>query len=115
MSKCDICICNPVCDHNRFGWENCNSFKDKSLFVELPCKVGDDIYILDYYDLEIESFFIQSISIRCLKNNYVGFTIHYENERGYSHFGDDCSSYDIGKYAFFTKEEAEAKLKEIGK
>ena len=46
MSKCDNCLCNPVCDHNKYGWENCNNFKDKSLFVELPCKVGTKVYAI---------------------------------------------------------------------
>ena len=44
MSKCENCICNPVCDHNRFGFENCGNFKDKSLFVELPCRCKDCEY-----------------------------------------------------------------------
>ena len=25
--KCENCIHNPVCDHNRFGFENCGCFK----------------------------------------------------------------------------------------
>ena len=41
MSKCDNCLCNPVCDHNRFGFENCGNFKSKSLFVELPRRCKD--------------------------------------------------------------------------
>lgn len=27
VGKCDFCIHNPVCDHNRFGWENCGHYK----------------------------------------------------------------------------------------
>lgn len=27
--KCDTCVHNEVCDHNRFGFENCNSFMAK--------------------------------------------------------------------------------------
>lgn len=42
--KCENCICNPVCDHNKYGFENCNNFKDKSLCVELPCKVDDEVW-----------------------------------------------------------------------
>ncbi len=34
MVKCDNCICNKVCDHNKYGFENCNNFKDKSLISE---------------------------------------------------------------------------------
>ena len=27
MNKCDMCIHNEVCDHNRFGFENCGHYK----------------------------------------------------------------------------------------
>ena len=47
MNKCGNCIHNKVCDHNIYGFENCGAFKDKSLFVELPCKVGDTVYQTD--------------------------------------------------------------------
>lgn len=40
MFKCDSCICNNVCDHDRCGFENCNHFKDNSLIIKLPCKIG---------------------------------------------------------------------------
>ena len=26
MNKCEICRCNKICDHNHFGFENCNNF-----------------------------------------------------------------------------------------
>jgi hypothetical protein len=26
MSLCDKCRANKICDHNRFGFENCNNF-----------------------------------------------------------------------------------------
>lgn len=26
MSQCDDCKANKVCDHNRFGFENCGNF-----------------------------------------------------------------------------------------
>lgn len=44
MFKCDSCICNNVCDHDRYGFENCNHYKDNSLIIKLPCKIGDTIY-----------------------------------------------------------------------
>ena len=30
--KCDTCIHNVVCDHNRFGFENCNSFYSEPVY-----------------------------------------------------------------------------------
>ena len=26
MARCDDCLANKVCDHNRFGFENCGNF-----------------------------------------------------------------------------------------
>lgn len=53
MSKkymCRECIYFPKCDS--YGWQDgdseiCEDFKNKSLFVELPCNVGDKIYQID--------------------------------------------------------------------
>lgn len=55
MSKCEKrckdCIHCEVCEHNSFlvqfdknNIAYCTTFKDKSLFVELPCKVGDEVW-----------------------------------------------------------------------
>ena len=54
MSKCEKrckdCIHCEVCENNSFlvqfdknNIAYCTTFKDKSLFVELPCKVGDKV------------------------------------------------------------------------
>lgn len=98
MNKCENCICNPVCDHNKYGWENCNNYKDKSLFVEIKCKIGDTVYQTDVeriYELEVFD-----VSLR----NYKPY---YETES--IDFDDDA----IGKCIFLTKEEAERRLKEV--
>ena len=36
---CNVCIHNAVCDHNKFGFENCNSF--------IP-EIGNDEIALDF-------------------------------------------------------------------
>lgn len=50
---CEKCIHYEVCDLNRRMRGNnnplmydkeCRLFKDKSLYIELPCKVGDTVY-----------------------------------------------------------------------
>ena len=48
---CEGCIHKKVCGIDSaffiacFGsFEKCNDFKDKSLYIELPCKVGDTVY-----------------------------------------------------------------------
>lgn len=47
--------------------KNCKDFKDKKLFIELPCKVGDTVYVL----LNEPNFQILDIS----EYQVVGFTI----------------------------------------
>ena len=52
MSKCECnnCIHEKVCRTREFPSieeilkDGCHHYKDKSLCVELPCKVGDKIY-----------------------------------------------------------------------
>lgn len=83
-------------------YESCNHFKDRSRFVEVPCKVGDRVYYIVNVNGkdEINSAVVQKV------------TIHFENEVGY-----DCgigeigfSNRSIGKRVFLTKEEAEQAL-----
>lgn len=72
MARCEECKANKVCDHNRFGFENCGNYipskvevvrekdcRDCRYFVgcecfdgqtcdlfkeKLPCKVGDEVW-----------------------------------------------------------------------
>lgn len=48
MAKCNNCFHNQVCDFacKRCGGANCIFFVDSSRMVELPCKVGDTVYVL---------------------------------------------------------------------
>lgn len=49
MAKCENCYHAGVCLH-RINYEDydceCANYKDKSLIVELPCRVWDVVYIL---------------------------------------------------------------------
>ena len=123
---CKDCIHYDVCwqrieiDNGNFMLGcigNCNKFKDKSRFVELPCKVGDTVYEIveqsdgitrilkmtvgkvipfgDYYKSSVEEY-------SKLWNLYLFDKYSYSYK----------SFYDFGKTVFLTKEEAEAKLKE---
>lgn len=62
----------------------CSTFKDKTKYIELPCKVGDTVYIIDpfngIYDTTLRNVRVNNV----LKNNI-----------------------------FLTKSEAEHKLKEL--
>ena len=98
MSKCENCIHEGMCRFLPSVAKNieCRFFKDKSRFVELPCKVGDKVYETD--GVRIYESIINEIDIT--HNKMILFT--------------DGVAFDetaIGKGIFLTKEEAEAKLK----
>jgi hypothetical protein len=92
---------------------NCDHYKDKSLCVELPCKVGYTLYVIrdpKIFKEKIAEYKVVSIAFllsSCCKHlsitteNYRGANILFELD-------------DFGKTVFLTKEEAERKLKEMG-
>ena len=104
MHKCKECLHNSVCV--MLFTENCEFFKDSSVFVELPCRVGDVVYCIDVIDYEtvilgmVEYFSALdgsgngSMEIRMPKEvpDIVSIT---------------CDWKQIGKTVFLTREEAE--------
>ena len=55
MASCKDCINYDVCSTKGANCDrgnNCVMYKDRNRFVELPCKVGDTVYILEYEDGE---------------------------------------------------------------
>lgn len=36
--KCDTCKVNKVCDHNRFGFENCDNYISSDVVEVVRCK-----------------------------------------------------------------------------
>lgn len=92
-----VCIDNQII---------CKFFKDKSLIIELPCKVGKELFLTDYlmghHRLKEYKFIGERVVmvIEC-----------FELQRTCKRFVDE----HFGKTVFLTKEEAEAeaKLKEL--
>lgn len=87
--------------------EDCEEiFKDEEqgLIVRLPCKVGDNVYIPYPSFNEIEEWQVVSFHI-C--ENIVLRLRNFKNE----HIALDIK--DLGKEWFFTRAEAEKKLKEL--
>ena len=105
MASCNNCLHVKICQKTRiinpthnYAIE-CNDFKDRSRFVELPCKVGNLIYIIkkargfSVRRAKVNSITITEIGkiqVSCYRSSFIGF------------WGDD---------AFATKEEAERALK----
>lgn len=106
--ECKNCLYYEKCDGYRVfdistnRSEYCKYFKDKSLIVELPCKLGDQVYyikhgsVFDYTIDEIENMFTAT------ENGNIVRGIYFESKH-------------IGKDVFLTREEAEKKLEEIKK
>lgn len=85
----------------------CRDYKDSSRFVELPCKVGDTVYIIarisgkeEIIQDSVESFTISSF----VDNTPIILFDGIET--------CDWDSSDFGKQVFLTKEQAEQALKE---
>lgn len=121
-NKCENCIHYDVCLHRaniqtdtyaymgvKYDTENCNNYKDKSLCVELPCKVGDTVYISDF--AEVMEAFVSNIK---MFYNYLTKEIESVVDlRIIGNFSIHKNFKDFGKTVFLTEEEAEAKLKEM--
>lgn len=109
---CKDCISYEACKFNNknlpeeydpIEWQ-CDNFKDKSLIVELPCEIGTELFLSDnlmqHHRLKEYKFIGERVVmvIEC-----------FEFQRTRKMFLDEY----FGKTVFLTKEEAEAKLKEI--
>ena len=93
---CKDCIHSTVCKSKMF-MNNCFLFKDRSKFIELPCKLGDYVYYFDtkgnIYSQTIFQFIYGETGLKCDSN------VMFDSEL-------------IGKRFFLTKEQAEQALKE---
>lgn len=88
QNQCKDCIFFPKCDEYPFDESGCDDFKDRSRFVELPCRVGDTVY-------QADSIRIYPLTIKKL--------IY---DAGHIAFDEEA----IGKSIFLTPEEAERKM-----
>ena len=103
MAMCKECIHNNVCrNYEPISYSACSDFKDKSRYIELPCKVGDKVYF-DTYLHE------NSVGVQSHKVINVKYVITTEPWKG--GIGAEIYDYYFGKTVFLTREEAEKALK----
>lgn len=76
--------------------------EEQGRLITLPCKVGDTVWEVDTERYYYDEFMVTDITIT---HHGIGF------ENPYMGFGFNLE--DFGKTIFLTKEEAEAKLKEM--
>lgn len=116
MAACKDCIYFPKCDEYPFDESGCKDFKDRSRFVEIPCKVGDYVYYIKggYYK---EPEFCK-VSSPC---KIVEVSFKLQRSSGHVMCGfitDNGTRYSfngIGKTVFLSREEAEKALEERSK
>lgn len=108
---CKDCIHYEICNKRKnsisldpmgCGYK-CPDFKDKSRFIELPCKVGDTVYVIRKIPNSVIKPFITEEKIE-------PWAVTYENIMG-GH--SRILIEEFNNSVFLTKEEAEAKLKEL--
>jgi hypothetical protein len=86
----------------------CRHFKNKAKFVELPCKVGDSVYLLQKY------YGTYCFNVVEDKVQMIGVTSRGIHIKARNHH-DHNKMYMLGKTVFLTKEEAEQKLRKEDK
>lgn len=117
MASCKDCLSVDVCkNRDVFGdMPTCEHFKDRTRFMELPCKVGDVVYSYCEELYRILPYFIEQIIISydsdSLNNEYVTF-IGISSNASELLAEIDFTVDEIGKTVFLTREEAERALKE---
>ena len=109
VKNCNECLHNPICqmwrdqedqDASSYQLSGCRHFKDRSRFVELPCKIGDDIWWIN----------AETATVECEKNGVAGFIIKKDEVLIRDHTG--CEDHIGSQYCFLTKEDAERDLAE---
>ena len=129
MAKCKDCLHGEVCRYytNELAKANgiplkveeiegllecgdCEHFKGRSRFVELPCKAGDTFFVI-IESSDILEYKVFYISILC---GEVYDEIEIVLDRNYHRikYTKGRFEYELGKTIFFTEEEAEQALKE---
>ena len=86
----------------------CKGFKDKSLFVELPCEWGKDVYTVVKGHKKLLKTKLFAIGV-----TEDGYITYNPTEYPKGVFG--INGVILGENTFANEEEAKAKLKEIGK
>lgn len=137
MKTCKDCIHYDVCNkqkitNHKISQSVCKHFKDKSLVLNLPCKVGDTVYAIgDKNGNQIKECIVSDFSFASAENFQVNVCFECDYDCDGCYFNDWSQSYcgewscngeygnglisvdDFGKTVFLTKESAEQALKEM--
>lgn len=116
MKTCKDCIHFDVCNkqkitNHRISQSVCKHFKDKSIVLDLQCKVGDTVYVIfsqfksDINKCRVDEFLIRE------KEIFAVLDVHYPNYIARRNTSIPISWFN--RFAFTTQEAAEQALKEM--
>ena len=93
--------------------KRCLHFTDHSEWVHLPCKVGEEIYVMNRENIP-QKMILEEPDIRChcAKEDNLCMALCDNKKHGICAYRFMNDGSDIGKKVFLTREEAEKKLKE---
>lgn len=95
---CKKCIHYDVCGESIF---TCGQFKDKSKFIELPCKVGDEIYVLNRGNIPQKMILDEpDIRCHCAKEDNLCMALCDDKKHGICAYRFKNDGSDIGKKSF---------------
>lgn len=94
--------------------KHCLHFKVKSLIIELPCKVGKEIYVMNRGNMP-QRMILDKPDIRChcAKEDNLCMALCDDKKHGICAYRLKNDGSDIGKKVFRTKKKAEARSKEL--
>ena len=104
QSSCKDCVHYEVCLFMKD--KTCMHFKPKSRFVELPCEVGQTVYMP--FEGEVTQLSIFRVSVVLIMDEDVIIFCDAKSAK----VGTSFSHHNIGKTVFLSREEAENALKE---
>lgn len=107
--------CEPDCEEIDAVYRKLKEYEDaeeQGLLLRLPCKVGDKIF-LDFagFGKDIDEFTVKDFHLDCFENGETILFCDYESND--STLSGQIDVMEFGKSVFLTREEAEAKLKEM--
>lgn len=109
MAQCKDCLYHEMCYHTHSSASpSCEDFKDKGRYIELPCKVGDTVYIIDEDYVESEYPFVLDVKVLMVYVTRNGIAVDLSLPLGFRM----NTMAEVGKTVFLTEEDAEKALTE---
>lgn len=113
MKTCKDCLHYEVCkaienELDMIPPSQCGCFKDKSRYIELPCKVGDTVYTTYHGSLSV--YKVTEIRI----NDFLWAELYNPEYSDEYKTISVCLDFSFNEFVFLTSEEAEKALKGRG-